>query len=365
MGATVTTIVPGETGPGLAPQTAYLMVVEAEGEANALTISLVGPDGEGFRYAVQDAVAPLSAGAGCSGGGPPGSPVTCVLPRSRPQSACIRGFCSDPGLRIELDVALGHGMNSLDASTLPQSDSSGAPDLSLTVRGGDQADVITTGSANDRVDPGGGADIVRAGAGFDSVIAAVEAPDGPDHLDLGPGTDFASFARATAPLTLSSDGVPNDGAAGEADNLVGAEYLQGGRGDDTLIGRSAAEQLAPLPGRPSERLDGREGADLILGNGGVDDLRGGGGADRLRGSAGADLIFGDNGPDRLLALSGKDEVDGGGGDDRAFGGSGADVIDGGPGRDLLACGRGGRDRAVAERGERTTACERVRLRRRS
>ena len=72
---------------------------------------------------------------------------------------------------------------------------------------------------------------------------------------------------------LNGDGTAYDGAANDADFLVGsaqANTLRGGRGHDALAGLNGAD-----------RLFGGGGKDWLQGGGGADVLNGGGGADRF------------------------------------------------------------------------------------
>lgn len=92
--------------------------------------------------------------------------------------------------------------------------------------------------------------------------------------------------------------------------------VQGGKGDDKLLG--AAED---------DTFHGGPGNDLLRGSGGADRLWGGDGRDQLSGGAGDDWLFGGSGDDRL---------DGGTGRDRMTGGAGADIF-------VLRAERGGKD----------------------
>ena len=70
-------------------------------------------------------------------------------------------------------------------------------------------------------------------------------------------------------MNVSLDGIANDGAAGEGDNVATTvEQVLGGSGGDTLTGNGAANTL-----------DGRGGGDTIRGGAGNDTLIGGTGAD--------------------------------------------------------------------------------------
>ena len=87
---------------------------------------------------------------------------------------------------------------------------------------------------------------------------------------------------------------------------------------------------------------------FVRGSSGNDFLAGTPGADLIRAGGGADSVYGGAGPDRL---------NGGGGADRLFGGPGNDVIVAADRtRDSVNCGAG-RDRVVADRGDRLRRCE--------
>jgi Ca2+-binding RTX toxin-like protein len=86
--------------------------------------------------------------------------------------------------------------------------------------------------------------------------------------------------------------------------------LDGGAGDDVLIGSTEADALI-----------GGEGDDTLYGNAGDDALSGGDGKDALFGQAGRDALFGGRGNDLLVGADERDTdgdlYDGGAGSDRA------------------------------------------------
>lgn len=96
---------------------------------------------------------------------------------------------------------------------------------------------------------------------------------------------------------------------------VPVSYIDGGAGDDSLVGG--------------------DGNDTLTAGAGKNTLYGGAGDDRLNGSGGRDLIFGQEGSDRLYGNGGNDTMDGGGGVDRLFGGEGDDSMLGGGSNDKL------------------------------
>ena len=99
-------------------------------------------------------------------------------------------------------------------------------------------------------------------------------------------------------------------------------------------------------------VDGTPGNDVIRGGRGDDCLRGGDGADQLYGGFGADQLDGGPGNDVIEGDQDRNVVRGGAGDDRIGVSNGViDDVDCGPGR----------DRVVADRGDRLRGCEVVRF----
>jgi serine protease AprX len=181
--------------------------------------------------------------------------------------------------------------------------------------GGLGADSLTGSAADNNLDGGFGADVM-SGAG---------------------GLDVVNYIPRTVGVTVTIDGVANDGNSDDtgADNVMtDVEHLNGGTGDDTLTGSAAAN-----------RLDGRNGADILFGLGGgdtvtyskrtngvtvslddvaddgnagdgsgdnvhsdIENVTGGSGADTLNGSAVKNRLTGGLGADVLIGLNGNDEL---------------------------------------------------------
>lgn len=126
--------------------------------------------------------------------------------------------------------------------------------------------------------------------------------------------------------------------------------------------------------RAANRLVGSFAGDRLLGFAGHDRLLGLAGNDCLIGAAGNDVLTGDRGKDKLLGGAGNDVLTGGAGNDALTGGRGKDKLSGGGGNDVINakdgkietinCGKGRRDRAIADRRDRLVGCERVRRARR-
>ena len=141
-----------------------------------------------------------------------------------------------------------------------------------------------------------------------------------DVCDGGTGDDvitaktLVDYSSRTDGVTVSVDGVANDGEAGEHDNVTFAPSLYGYR---TILG-----------GKGNDKLVGGEENDLLVGLQGNDTLFGGGGDDVLAGDVAEDIpgYFAPNGTystdpyearvsAALLDVSGSDSFAGGDGND--------------------------------------------------
>ena len=126
-----------------------------------------------------------------------------------------------------------------------------------TLFGNAGPNALLGGPGNDIIDAAGGNDLLEGGAGADDLIGGV-------------GTDRASYPEPAA-QRITLDGVRDDGAAGELDNVrADVEDVAAGPGDDELIGSAA-----------DNSLDGGPGHDRMTGGAGVDAFSGGPGADAL------------------------------------------------------------------------------------
>jgi Ca2+-binding RTX toxin-like protein len=220
----------------------------ASGETNDVRIAL-----DAGVYAVTDAGATITPGPGCS------------------SVAAGAATCADVVTTIVI-VNLGDGNDSV-ATTAP---------TPTQLRGDSGDDTINGGPGPDSIYGGLGTDIMRGGG----------------------GRDLVSYANRGEPLSISLDGIANDGAAGENDNAEsGFEDIEGGLGADTITGNG--------------------GANGITGSFGNDTIHGGGGPDVLIGSVGDDVLLGEEGDDSL---------------DTQFENEGRDTLNGGPDDDILGGG---------------------------
>lgn len=167
--------------------------------------------------------------------------------------------------------------------------------------------------------------------------------DGNDVLDGGQGNDWL-YGMGGSDRLIGGEGDDYlNGGAGN-DYLYGGtgrDYLLGGSGNDFLYGDEDEDTL--LGGGGNDFLDGGDADDLLLGGPGRDTLRGSIGNDTLDGGAGNDYLFGEDGDDLLMGGLGNDQLFGGPGRDILMGGAGNDSLDGGAGVDSLFGGPG-RDR---------------------
>ena len=217
------------------------------------------------------------------------------------------------------------------------------------LRGGNGNDSIAGGAGNDSIFGNGGDDIVNGGA------STLSSNDGSDFLDGGTGSsDDVAYSQRTDNLSVTLDGLANDGASGEHDDVApDIENIFGGMGNDLLAGSAVRNVLA-----------GGAGNDTLQGNGGSDFFIGGLDTDIVIGTSGDDVLESDLfiGIDSVLLGTGNDVltncffsrsdspflpvIDGGGGNDTlsgdgtVLGGNGDDIIEGDGTGSLLSGGAG-------------------------
>ena len=164
-------------------------------------------------------------------------------------------------------------------------------------------DVLTGNSGNNRLFGLEGNDTLNGGSGN-------------DRLDGGTGSDTASYAMATAGVTVGVDFLFGEFFPGEPQNT-------GGAGIDTLLS--------------IENLTGSNFNDRLLMSGVDDDvtLNGGNGNDKLESFYSVVTMNGEAGDDFLSAGDAGGTLNGGTGNDHLIAGLGAYTLIGGDGNDLL------------------------------
>src|SRR5205814_2697952 len=127
--------------------------------------------------------------------------------------------------------------------------------------------------------------LMGGGNGTDYLIGGL----GADQLDGGRGPyDLVSYADRTEDLYLSNDGLANDGAPGEGDNILNVESIQGGQGNDTVIG-APLTTVYGLAGNDTMSFNGA-GGGIAYGGAGNDTLTAGSQYSSLRGQQGNDSL---------------------------------------------------------------------------
>ena len=201
-----------------------------------------------------------------------------------------------PSGATKVVVNLGSGDDFVTASFL---------EIPLEIKGNAGGDELRGGLLPDDIDGGEGNDTLTGDAAFSAPLSHDDLDGGPgndwlrgglghDVLHGGAGTDAARYddgaRNATQPLSLTIDGVANDGAAGESDNIL----------------------------TDVEDLYCRDGADVLVGSASRYALIGGGGGDRLNGGGGFDSYDAGPGTDTVEARDGLaeevncgDDADGG------------------------------------------------------
>lgn len=185
---------------------------------------------------------------------------------------------------------------------------------------------------------------LQGGAGFDTAI--VQSSSG-SYLELGASSieqTYGGIGNDTLIGTGSVVGIAIDGGDGD-DTLVGGAFA------DTLTGGNGADQLAGADGDDvfyidaADRVDGGAGFDTVFVQGNDDFTL-------VLGGAGIERVFSGGGNDNLIAGETAIEADGGAGDDALSGSNFNDTLYGGDGTDFL-WSRGGDDVLVAGAGNDT------------
>jgi hypothetical protein len=155
-----------------------------------------------------------------------------------------------------------------------------------TIEGSNFDDPQLFGSnGNDLLRGLNGDDVIGGGAGAD-IIDEGSAPNGADFLNGGDGPDDRVFySTRTSGVNVSLDGVRNDGATGEQDDVrPSVEQIGGTNFADVLSGNSLANTI-----------DGFGSLDSIIGGGGNDTLSAGAANNGIVAGTGNDVIEARNG----------------------------------------------------------------------
>ncbi len=189
-----------------------------------------------------------------------------------------------------------------------------AIDQPLTADSGAGMNIIAGGSGSDSILGGDGDDQLFGGDGNDTIIAG----DGSDSVDGGAGADVLSGGAGAFDtlsfngdnaVSLTPDGVANDGAVNEHDNIDDSfEIITGTAGNDYLVtNNSTGAAINGMGG--DDTIFGGPGPDGLYGGDGRDHLYGGGGADRLEGGGGSDWLHADGDGVKDTLVGGHDPQD--------------------------------------------------------
>jgi Ca2+-binding RTX toxin-like protein len=200
-----------------------------------------------------------------------------------------------------LTVAAGAGADQLDGTALGDELAGEAGDDTLFAFAGD--DRLDGGPGNDALHDDAGSDAVLGGDGDDRWIAG----PGGDVFAGGPGSDTADYGARTTPLTITLDGLADDGEAGEGDAVgtdvegvhggSGADHVAGNEFDSRLRGGAGDDVIVAGPGE--DRVEGDEGNDTIdTRDGRYDSVDCGPGTDVLLADPGDSAVNCEIAPDR-------------------------------------------------------------------
>jgi Ca2+-binding RTX toxin-like protein len=314
--------------------TLTLVPTNAATEANSLTITYVSPG----SYTVHDGTTDIVLDATCDG---------CSYPNPADHKTAIVltyvGVNAETGDLDSSIVVTGQETLSGSYNNVlrggPGKDTLTTTFLTSTLVGNEGADTLTGGPQDDSLVGAAGDDTMNGGAGDDSFSSL--AGDGADAINGGPGVDDMSFFSKGAAVTVTEDGVPNDGVAGEGDNVGGLESMFGSPFNDsfTMVGTTPGGEL--IGGLGDDVLNGSGASETLRGDEGDDVIRAGAGRDQLEGGLGKDTLIAGPGNDNLRPGAGDDTGDGGAGDDSfdaLFDGDGADSFTGGSGTDFIDYG---------------------------
>jgi Ca2+-binding RTX toxin-like protein len=301
----------------------------------------------------------------------------------------------------------GQGKDNLDGGAGNDTLNGGNDGSDGTLLGGLGDDVLLGGNGKDVLDGGAGNDVLVGGNGQDTLLGGagddlLEGQLGNDLIDgdggttPGTGTDTV-VGNANASFTLTNSSLTGQGTdtlisieqarltGGPSANVIdasaftGATTLQGGGGNDTILGGSGANQFNFSGGGASafvsdgggtstlsfagesagitidlaggfQPLNDGSGSTITL-NGTFENVTGSAFGDKITGNSADNVIYGGLGSDQIDAGAGNDVIFGGtaggsadtdaSGADAIFGGLGSDFIDGGAGDDVIFGGTAG------------------------
>ena len=215
-----------------------------------------------------------------------------------------------------------------------------------TIRGGNGDDTIIGQQGNDQLYGDAGNDVIwgdSEGGTYDSQLGVgnsdlIEGGSGANFLWGGADRDFLYAFSQEIGIEAPGDTLRDFAAVLTAQSFTPESGLpvyssSAGTWSRSLLGSTTAYAFASW-------LEGGAGDDVLVGTQGADRIGGGFEADEIKGGTGADLLAGGPGSDWIVSLGGNSRIFGGHGDDVIEGGPGDNWIEGGPGDDEIYAGLG-------------------------
>uniref|UniRef100_UPI001C7E5ECC calcium-binding protein n=1 Tax=Nocardioides stalactiti TaxID=2755356 RepID=UPI001C7E5ECC len=184
------------------------------------------------------------------------------------------------------------------------------------------------------IDGGAGDDLIEGGNRTDTLVG-------------GDGTDTVSYSLSPAGVSVSLNGIADDGRPGESD-LVSAdvERVVGSTHDDVLTGSPGPNTLSGLAG--DDRINGGRGTDLLFAGEGTDTVSYQGRTGSVTVDLNGGAVSGEAGEDDTVFAQFERAI-GGAGDDVLLGNALSNTLTGGPGADTMTGGTGTDCVSYAER----------------
>ncbi|MBI1310698.1 hypothetical protein GC176_05270 [bacterium] len=321
-------------------------ILLADGSPHTLLIEDDGIDGNGMSQFTLDGgtPTPFATGPGSdliiSGGDMADTVTIASLDSSFDGEAFLFGGAGDDLLTVDhsatsLVTFSGETGNDTLALSGPAVDS-----VTHSFASASDGDVLVAGSTNSMVFYSGLEPI------FDSIVATTRTfvfgaaadvitlsddgvpDDGVSRISSASSSETVDFAHPTGNIVIQTGDGSDVLSVGLLDSLFnGVVVVAAGAGNDLLTAAEASIAVSFDGDVGDDTLIGGAGNDFLLGASGNDSVSGGGGDDNILGGAGRDTLAGDDGNDFVRGNGGTgDQLSGGLGDDTLDGGSGSDFL---------------------------------------
>jgi Ca2+-binding RTX toxin-like protein len=293
-------------------------------------------------------------------------------------SADATGGRTVEGVIVDLNSASAQSIHStFGTDTIVNIENIIGSNLSDSLLGNSEGNIISSGAGNDTINGGAGSDTINAGADNDLILQSNGETSG-DIIDGGLGIDTVNYSNMTQKIVLTLNGSDNGyvdvGTSGSDHIVKNVENIIGGTSHDTITGDLVANTL--IGGAGDDTLDGggaSSGTDSLIGGLGADIFIVRDSATVYDGATGADTAvdtvnfsaiattkkvnvnlqtnsfkldgldiagttflgiegaIGGSLADTMTGTTGANKLEGGAGDDTLLGNGGDDIIDGGEG----------------------------------